>query len=395
MENRKEPEYLERMRAELESHRRMLYNTGYSSHQDKKAKNRRNIWKIMEKSLIPLALAGAIGVSIAGTGARNEDILKSPENYSNSHVTSYVNSHVNPYVNSSADSSAYSSESINADSDAKSATEKMLEERLDEILSAEKINNGKKGGSGADIKPSYSEMLNSSIEKIIYKIPEEKLDYYLKNSRAIHMDEKYRPLVIELSSKYGIDTAVLASVIEVESNWNVNCESSWGAASLMQITRNSSTDFEWKNRYEPKTNISAGIRIWKAKEHALSFAEPPESLKQENPSLYWKASWEHFKIVAAAYNGGQSPITDALDMAKKENGKEYWEQKWSDIEPFITAACDPYYNSYKSKAEEIRGYVEKISKAYTLYSTHFEIEKIAENSGNIQIAEIIKEIRNR
>ncbi|MCX6709726.1 MAG: transglycosylase SLT domain-containing protein [Candidatus Woesearchaeota archaeon] len=365
MENKKEPEYLERIRAECESHRRMLYNTGYSTHEDKHPKKQKNILKTIGKSLIPLALAGVIGVSIGGFGAKYE---AAPKNSG----TAY----------------AYSSESKIANSDS-------VKIGLEEILNPEELTAEKKEDLGADIKPSYSEMLNSSIENVLYRIPEEKLDYYLKNSRAIHMDEKYLPLVKELSSKFGMDAATLASIIEVESNWNVKCESSWGAASLMQVTRNSSTDQEWKNRYDPRTNISAGIRIWKAKENALSFAEPPEALKQENPSLYWKASWEHFKIVAAAYNGGQSPIIDALDTAKKENGKEYWQQKWSDIEPFITKACDPYYNAYKSKAEEIRYYVEKISKAYTLYSTHFQIEKIAENAGNIPTAEIIKEIKDR
>lgn len=251
------------------------------------------------------------------------------------------------------------------------------------------------GNSDGYVMPSYDDRINQAADAVSEKIPENKLDAYINNYGKMHMDEKYRPLVEKLSAKYEMDSSKLAAIIEVESNWNVKSESSCGAASLMQITENSSTAQEWKNRYNPETNISAGIRIWNAKENALSFAAPPESLKQENPTLYWKANWEHFKIVAAAYNGGQSPIIDALEMAKEKNGKEYWAQEWADIAPLMVKACDPYYNAYKEKAEEIIYYVKKITDAYTLYSAHFEIEKIAEKTGDIETAEIIREIKNR
>jgi len=223
--------------------------------------------------------------------------------------------------------------------------------------------------------------IDGIIGRITREIPKEKLEYYISNKNIVHMDESYLPLIQKFASK--IDIAKVAAIIEAESRWDPTCESGCGAYGLMQIMQNSSTPYERKNKTNPELNISAGIRIWKAKESALKFCEPPEELKNSDSKAYYSAMWEHFKLTAVAYNSGQWPVIDALEMAAKKNGKEYWKQTWADVAPYIETACSQYYYYPGSKAEEIKGYVSKVTKYYSIYSTEFTIEKIAGSRDSI------------
>ncbi|MCX6711285.1 MAG: transglycosylase SLT domain-containing protein [Candidatus Woesearchaeota archaeon] len=224
--------------------------------------------------------------------------------------------------------------------------------------------------------------IDEIIGRITREIPKEKLEFYISNKNIVHMDEKYLPLIQKFADK--IDIAKVAAIIEAESRWDTTCESGCGAYGLMQITQNSATKYEWKNKTNPELNISAGIRIWKAKESALKFCEPPEELKNSDSKAYYAAMWEHFKLTAAAYNGGQWPIIGAIEIAAKSNGKKYWKQTWADVQPYIEKACSQYYYYPGSKTEEIKGYVSKVTKYYSIYSTEFSIEKIAGSNAKIE-----------
>ena len=224
--------------------------------------------------------------------------------------------------------------------------------------------------------------IDGIIGRITREIPKDKLEYYISNKNIVHMDESYLLLIQKFASK--IDIAKVAAIIEAESRWDPTCESECGAYGLMQIMQNSATQYEWKNKTNPEVNISAGIRIWKAKESALKFCEPPEELKNSDSKAYYSAMWEHFKLTAAAYNSGQWPVIDALEMAAKKNGKEYWKQTWAYVQPYIEKACSQYYYYPGSKAEEIKGYVKKVTLYYSVYSTEFSIRKIAGNNAPIE-----------
>jgi soluble lytic murein transglycosylase-like protein len=269
---------------------------------------------------------------------------------------------------------------------------KKSEDKINEMPVLNSINaNSEMIEKNAKSLASSKGSIESIVLKINSEIPQARLENYIKNRKLIHMDESYLPILQKFSGK--IDLAMLASIIEAESTWNPECESGCGAYGLMQITKNSATPYEWKNRKNIEVNISAGIRIWKEKEDALKFCEPPEWLKSYDPGRYDTLRWEHFKMIAAAYNGGQSVVRNAVRMAAKKNGKEPWQQKWEDVKPYIESACQPYYDNPKSKAEEILGYVKKVSTYYTLYSVEFQLRRIAGNDAKID--EIIKRVEEK
>ncbi|MEM3500309.1 MAG: transglycosylase SLT domain-containing protein [Candidatus Woesearchaeota archaeon] len=232
---------------------------------------------------------------------------------------------------------------------------------------------------------------NKSLEEVLSKIPEAEMAYYIKNYQRINMPEKYWNILNEFSKMK--DIALVAAIIESESTWNERCISECGASGLMQIMRNSVSAEDWKNRFDPYSNIRAGIKILNEKESYLKFCEPPEWLKERDSARYYKLRWEHLKLVLAAYNGGQSVVRDAVKMASRDNGKAYWEQEWKDLVPYVEKACSEYYSYPKDKAKEIINYVDKIMKNYNAYRVEFEIRK--KLGEDFKREELIKEIKKR
>ncbi len=240
-------------------------------------------------------------------------------------------------------------------------------------------------------KTAYSTEFASVIDKIRKNIPKSDLEFLLNNYQKIKMDEKYIPLLKGFSKQ--IELGKLAAIIQTESGWDAKSVSEGGAVGLMQIMEGSSREEEWNNRYDLKTNISAGIRIYEAKENALKAYLPPEKLKKKDAKAYNAALWEHFKMVNAAYNGGQAVVIRAIEMAVKENHKPGWKQEWKDVVPYLEKACDPFYYYPRSKAEEMKIHVDRITYHYHLYRIFFDVEEIISSNENFSLKEIIDALK--
>ena len=98
---------------------------------------------------------------------------------------------------------------------------------------------------------------------------------------------KYIEHIIEASAKNGMDPALVAAVIAVESNFKPTARSYAGAKGLMQINNVTARHLKVKDIYDPKTNINAGV-------YYLSELSEMFSGKTE--------------LMLAAYNAGPSTV---------------------------------------------------------------------------------------
>ena len=81
---------------------------------------------------------------------------------------------------------------------------------------------------------------------------------------------RYMPIVLEESHKNNLDPLLLAAIIEVESDWRTNVESSAGACGLMQVIprwnpRKDGNLHTCSNLKNPRVGIAAGakaLRRW-------------------------------------------------------------------------------------------------------------------------------------
>ena len=97
-------------------------------------------------------------------------------------------------------------------------------------------------------------------------------------------------LVDEISSKYGIDSKLVKSVIKAESNFNPQATSHAGAMGLMQLMPQTAQSLGVANPYDIFQNLDGGIRLLKTLLN--SFAGNTE-------------------LALAAYNAGSKRVIDA------------------------------------------------------------------------------------
>lgn len=73
-------------------------------------------------------------------------------------------------------------------------------------------------------------------------------------------DSEWQRLIGQAGGRYGVDPALIAAVITIESNFDTAAVSHKGALGVMQIMPSTGRELGLENFFDPAANIDAGVR---------------------------------------------------------------------------------------------------------------------------------------
>ena len=170
----------------------------------------------------------------------------------------------------------------------------------------------------------------------------------------------YKNYINKYSKEYGIDPYLTASIINVESNFDVKAKSSKDARGLMQISPVTAdwaakeldlTDFTLESLYEPDINIRIGC--WYL-------------------SVLAKEYDNNLEVILAAYNGGSGNVNKWL------SNKKY---------------SDDGRNLKEIPFKETKEYVEKVIKNREMYEKIYRDNINENNSADFQFPMLINNFK--
>lgn len=74
----------------------------------------------------------------------------------------------------------------------------------------------------------------------------------------------YGELIASMSEAHGVDPMLVRALIQVESGYRPKAKSPKGAMGLMQLMPSTAREYKVRNPYDPKANISAGVKHLKS-----------------------------------------------------------------------------------------------------------------------------------
>jgi hypothetical protein len=81
---------------------------------------------------------------------------------------------------------------------------------------------------------------------------------------ALFEQTPYGEIITSMSELHGVNPMLVRALIQVESNYRPKAKSNRGAMGLMQLMPATARQYNVRNAYDPKANISAGVRHLKA-----------------------------------------------------------------------------------------------------------------------------------
>ena len=81
---------------------------------------------------------------------------------------------------------------------------------------------------------------------------------------AVHTTAEMNAVIDKASAAYGVDKGLIISVIQAESDFDVNATSPKGAMGLMQLMPDTVRGLGVSNAYDPEQNVMAGTRYLKS-----------------------------------------------------------------------------------------------------------------------------------
>lgn len=98
-------------------------------------------------------------------------------------------------------------------------------------------------------------------DKICFLPPYEDMEPFFEEGKA---DSKiYNSLdftIQKVCEKYNMDPALIKAIIKAESDYNPKAVSKKGAVGLMQVMPSTAKELGFKDIYDPKSNIEAGVK---------------------------------------------------------------------------------------------------------------------------------------
>ncbi|MBQ7884999.1 MAG: lytic transglycosylase domain-containing protein [Clostridia bacterium] len=146
---------------------------------------------------------------------------------------------------------------------------------------------------------------------------------------------KYKNEIIQYSSKYSVDSALVASIICSESSFNANSQSEKGAIGLMQLMPSTAQwlcetldeQFEPKKLFEPDFNIMLGT-------YYVS---------------YLANKFNDLDLAIVAYNAGEGNVLKWLSVKEYSNdGKKLNYIPYAESENYLSKVKRAY-NIYKDR----------------------------------------------
>jgi len=122
-------------------------------------------------------------------------------------------------------------------------------------------------------------------------------------------EHAYDAIIREAAAVYGVDVALIRSVVQAESSFDALALSRAGAMGLMQLMPDTAEAFGVLNPFDPRENIMAGTRLLK------------ELLAQHHGNLALTlASYNAGSGVVARYGGVVPPFKETRDYVKRITG---------------------------------------------------------------------------
>jgi soluble lytic murein transglycosylase-like protein len=112
----------------------------------------------------------------------------------------------------------------------------------------------------------------------------------------------YRDQITEIARKHGVDPALVRAMVHAESNFNKTAISRAGAQGLMQLMPATQQKFGVSNPYDVTQNLNGGTALVKV--------------------LLGKYKYD-IKLVAAAYNAGETAVTRYKGIPPYEETRNY------------------------------------------------------------------------
>ncbi|MBX2811883.1 MAG: transglycosylase SLT domain-containing protein [Myxococcales bacterium] len=176
----------------------------------------------------------------------------------------------------------------------------------------------------------------------------------------------YDRLFLRHGSKVGIDWRLLAAVAFVESRFDPEAVSRFGAMGLMQLLPSTAKRVGESRLFDPESNIRAGAKYLK---------RLMEMFRNEGVEPR-----QQVRFALAAYNCGLGHVMDARELARR-TGRDA--NKWFDeVEDAMRLKTVPEWHQKTrygyARAYETISYVSRVQSQYDIFTRHVPLEPQAQ-----------------
>jgi hypothetical protein len=114
-------------------------------------------------------------------------------------------------------------------------------------------------------------------------------------------DTPYGEIITTMAQAHGVDPMLVQALIQVESNYRPTARSQKGAMGLMQLMPSTARQYNVRNPYDPKANITAGVK------HLKSLID----------------RYRGVELALAAYNAGEAAVKKFNGMPPYRETRNY------------------------------------------------------------------------